>query len=236
MAKTEDCPLCGVAVKQENMLNHLRKVHPQSEQHIQSLKKKARNKDVGKPRARRKHPPSMYMFLGALAVIAVVLMAIALLPQEGGPSTGSSAPSFRILDVEGQWIDFPDQYTNEVVVLDFFQAYCAGCQNNTRKTLTQAYNNYSQVVIISIDIDSSEDEAKIEWFESLFVRPYTWDGDTWRFALDKNQASSSYWGQYTPTTYIVRNGEVFFKHLTGPGVGPLSYEELSYQLDLALTS
>ncbi len=236
MAKTEKCPLCGVAVKPANLVNHLRKVHPHSKQEIQSLATEAKHKEEDRARARRKRPASRWMFLGALAVIAVVIVAIALLPQEGGPPTGSPAPSFRLLDVEGQWIDFPDQYMNEVVVLDFFQAHCPGCQNNTRKTLTKAYNNYSQVVIISIDIDSSEDEAKIEWFKSLFVRPYTLDGNAWPFALDTDQASASYWGQYTPSAYIVRNGEVFFKHLTGPGIGPLSYEELSAQLDLALTS
>ncbi len=236
MAKTEKCPLCGVAVKPANLVNHLRKVHPHSKQEIQSLAREAKHKEEDRARARRKRPASRWMFLGTLAVVAVVLMAIALLPQEGGPPTGSPAPSFRLLDVEGQWIDFPDQYMNEVVVLDFFQAHCGGCQNNTRKTLTKAYNNYSQVVIISIDIDSSEDEAKIEWFKSLFVRPHTLDGNAWTFALDTDQASASYWGQYTPSTYIVRNGEVFFKHLTGPGIGPLSYEELSAQLDFALTS
>lgn len=236
MAKTEKCPLCGVAVKPANLVNHLRKVHPHSKQEIQSLAREAKHKEEDRARARRRRPASRWMFLGALAVVAVVIVAIALLPQEGGPPTGSPAPSFRLLDVEGQWIDFPDQYMNEVVVLDFFQAHCPGCQNNTRKTLTKAYNNYSQVVMISIDIDSSEDEAKIEWFKSLFVRPHTLDGNAWTFALDTDQASASYWGQYTPSTYIVRNGEVFFKHLTGPGIGPLSYEELSAQLDLALTS
>lgn len=234
MAKTERCPLCGVAVKPQNMVSHFRKVHPHSEQQIQSLTRKARDKAVDRARAKRRHPASMWMFLGALAVIAVVIIAIALLPQEGGPSTGGPAPSFGLLDVDGQWIDFPDQYMNEVVVLDFFQAHCPGCQNNTKKTLTKAYNNYSQVVIISIDIDPSEDEAKIEWFKSLFVRPYTWDGNAWTFALDTNRASATYWGQYTPATYIVRNGEIFFKHLTGPGIGPLSYGELSEQLDLSL--
>jgi thiol-disulfide isomerase/thioredoxin len=234
MPKTEKCPVCGVGVKAENLVSHLKKVHPQSKKEIQSIEDKARRKGTGKSKGRRKHPASMWMFLGALALIAVVLLAIAFLPQDEGPPTGSPAPSFRLLDVESQWIDFPDRYANEVVVLDFFQAHCPGCQNNTRKTLTQVYNNYSEVVILSIDINPSEDEAKIEWFKSEFVRPYTWNGDTWRFALDKNRASSSYWGQYTPTTYIVRKGEVFFKHLPGPNVPPLSYEELSNQLDIAL--
>lgn len=231
---TEKCPLCGVAVKTQNMVNHFKKVHPHSEEHIQSLKKRARDEDVDRARAKGRRPASMWIFLGALAVLTLVILAFTLLPQEGGPPPGSSAPSFRLFDVDGQLIDFPDQYMNDVVVLDFFQAHCPGCQNNTKKTLTRVYNNYSQVAIISIDIDPREDEAKIEWFKSLFVTPYTWDGEAWTFALDKSRASESYWGQYTPTTYIVSKGEVFFKHLTGSGVGPLSYAELSEQLDLAL--
>lgn len=82
MAKTERCPICGVAVKAENLVRHLNDTHPR---HPDTPKLREDLKMAGRPggRARRSGSPIRIRgwHIGAvLGIAAIVLVAVVVAP------------------------------------------------------------------------------------------------------------------------------------------------------------
>jgi peroxiredoxin len=232
MAKMKKCPVCGQAIKLENLEKHVKKVHPRekvdmdySEKEERSLvAHKQRNKELSKP-----------VGLWKVAVLVIVVAALVggvflFTPSNPGGSgeikvgTPIDDLDFEVIDTDGNYVKLSD-LNGEVVLLDFMQSTCHFCQENTRDTLVPIYQNYNtKITMLSVSIraaDTNEDLIK-------FKNDYS---AQWSFSLDTAGAASMWGITGTPTSFLIdSNGVVQYKH-----TGVDTYARLSTEIDALIS-
>ncbi len=164
-----------------------------------------------------------------LAAVLLSCMLVAgwqLLPRkenENVPSTGTGigqlAPDFTLTSTEGEEFSLSD-FRGKVVLLDFMATWCGPCISEMDH-LKRVYSDYSAegVIIISIDVDPSEDLHMLEDFKKKVEA-------TWIFASGPS-VGVQYGVMYIPTLYLIGgDGVIVYKK-----VGLTSYAELSSKIE-----
>jgi thiol-disulfide isomerase/thioredoxin len=136
------------------------------------------------------------------------------------PTFTSAAPTFNLVTVEGEPIAL-DQYRGRVVVLDLFATWCGPCRTQMVE-LNKLRASYSEaeVVILSVDVDTSETEQQVKDFRDEY-------NAAWAFALDTDDLGGKYEVSSIPTLAIVtKDGKLAWRH-----AGATSVSELRERID-----
>lgn len=143
---------------------------------------------VAVPRLKSSHRAVLVLLVLLLSVLA----ATACSPVAG--AARPEAPPFSLTSTEGTKINLSD-FRGSVVVLDLMATWCPVC-NDEMKELAQLRQARPEVVIITISVDPTEDEAKLKAFQER----YTAD---WLFACDTDRVWEKYQEFYLPTIVVI---------------------------------
>jgi len=136
-----------------------------------------------------------------LVLLLSVLAATACSPVAG--AARPEAPQFSLTSLEGARFNLSD-FRGSVVVLDLMATWCPVCKDEMQE-LAQLRQARPEVVIITISVDPTEDEAKLRAFQEQ----YTAD---WLFARDTDRVWEKYREYYLPTIVVIDpQGYISFK-------------------------
>jgi cytochrome c-type biogenesis protein len=130
-------------------------------------------------------------------LVLLVLLLIGLAATACSPVASAQRPEahqFSLTSLEGTRFNLSD-FRGTVVVLDFMATWCPVC-NDEMKELAQLRQARPEVVIITISVDPTEDEAKLRAFQER----YTAD---WLFARDTDRVWEKYHEFYLPTIVVI---------------------------------
>jgi thiol-disulfide isomerase/thioredoxin len=201
----------------------------------------SRNRRNGQSRRRRHPPPPPPSFLEqnwrALTIVVVVFLvaavsayAISLPSDEGDKGDGDGngndpppvdmAPEFVLTTVGGEQIALA-QFRGKVVVLDLMATWCGPCVTQMEElNLLRAAYGPSEVVILSIGVDTSETDQQLQTFKD---QNYA----NWQFASDTDNVGTKYDVQSIPTLAIIdKEGGLQWLH-----AGVTSFEDLEKRID-----
>jgi peroxiredoxin len=150
----------------------------------------------------------------------MVIIIVILKPSS---TIGEKAPEFTLTDIDGNTFHLSD-YQGQVVVLDLMATWCGACIKEMSH-LKELYNRYdsSEVVIMSIDIDTKETNEQLRKFKEDY-------GDNWIFARDTDGVSEKYDVYYIPEMVIIdKNGQIAYEN-----VGVTTISTLSKEIDKLL--
>ncbi len=109
--------------------------------------------------------------------------------------TWGNAPDFTLKTLKGETITLSD-FQGKVVILELFGVDCPYCQAQM-PILKQIYENYSDVVIISVDVYYYETEEYLQSFIDFIYEQYGISLD-WYFGMDHDGSIGK--------TYVKNNG------------------------------
>lgn len=141
-----------------------------------------------------------------LALASGITAAFLYFRSGEGVQLGENAPEFTLTDTNGNTFSLSD-FRGKVVVLDFMATWCGPCEEEISDLKVVQQNFGNDVVIISIDVDTSETIGELETFKDEH-------GATWRFAIDTANISPEYGVTAIPHLVIIdKNGNVRFTHI-----------------------
>ena len=230
---TKKCPVCGTAVKLENLEKHVRNQHPRATVDSGAVLTVAERRE-----AKRIHAPTPPKVTSQgrtmIAVVAIVIAVIMLLiiwnPFRGGPGVGDVAPDFTLEACPSGPVTL-STYRGTVVLLELMDVDCGVCKNEA-PTLRTLYQNFSPrgVVFLSvslIDIVAPPDTcATVEDFKVTY-------STDWTYAMDSDgEVRALYKVSGTPTTFILDRDGVIRARFDGRAPG--GYDDYANALESAL--
>lgn len=155
----------------------------------------------------------------AVTVLAVSI-AISFIIHYPTNVSAEKAPDFTLTDIEGSTFNLSD-FKGKVVILDFMATWCSGCKA-MMDDLKEARSRYPDAVIISIDIDPTENNEELENLKNHY-------GADWIFSIDTDGVGLKYGVAAIPKTVILNpSGEISFSH-----TGEVSASRLSSEIEKA---
>jgi cytochrome c-type biogenesis protein len=150
------------------------------------------------------------------AVLLVVVSAGLYLSLGAASSSTERAPAFNLRDVDGRAVSL-EQYRGSVVVLDMMATWCPTC-NQEIPELKAFKSAHPEVVLISIDVDRTENNAKLK--EHMQSK-----GANWIYCMDTDNILQKYKANEIPKIVVINpSGYVTFARAGLVKAGELASE------------
>jgi peroxiredoxin len=136
------------------------------------------------------------------AVIAVGALTIGgqLFSKEEVPKEGNKAPDFSLSGMDGKIYNLSD-YSNNVVILNFWGTFCPPCRNEMPAIEAQ-YNKWKDKGLVVLGINLGEAEVTVQGFVNQY-------GLTFPILYDPNlQIRDRYRVTQYPTTFFIKKGKI----------------------------
>lgn len=124
------------------------------------------------------------------------------------PAVGVAPPKFTLLDLKGDKITLPDDFSGKVVVIRFWIDSCKSCEKEMPE-IDQIYNKYKDkgLVVLAVNVGQSRNAA--EAFATKLHISYP-------VLLDTNSATTERYGvKAVPFTFVVDRKGVITKRILG---------------------
>ncbi len=153
-------------------------------------------------------------------VLGIAIVTLGCMAQDGQEDSSKAkskpaAPSFTLVDLDGNEISLSD-YHGKAVVIDFWATWCLPCiyQIPVLNQLWETHRDSGKIAVIGVAVDV--EGAKV-------VAPYVEEkGVTYQILLGDEELARKYGALGFPALAIVApSGEIAFRHM-----GPIGLEEL----------
>ena len=148
----------------------------------------------------------MKLFLLIIILFFVSLPAIA---QDQEDAAGRKAPNFKLVNIDGQYVELDKETGNGPVLLSFWATWCKPCLEEMAE-YNKIYEQYKEqgFTLFAISTDTEKSVAK--------VKPYIKSkGYDFPVLLDTNsEAARKYYAQQMPYSVIInKGGNIVYTHL-----------------------
>lgn len=136
-------------------------------------------------------------------------LSFSLLAQNDEEITGKKAPNFKLVNLDGKFVELSKEVGNGPILLSFWATWCKPCLEEMVE-YNKIYEQFSDsgFVMFAISTDTEKSIAK--------VKPYIKSKD-YKFPvlLDTNsEAARKYYAQQMPYTVLIdKNGNIVYSHL-----------------------
>ncbi len=142
-------------------------------------------------------------------LIFVFIVSLPLIAQNEEDLTGRKAPNFKLINLDGKYIELNKETGNGPVLLSFWATWCKPCLEEMAE-LNKIYIEYKDkgFKIFAISTDAEKSVAK--------VKPYIKSkGYSFPVLLDtNNEVARKYYAQQMPYTVMIdKNGNIAYSHL-----------------------
>jgi peroxiredoxin len=144
-----------------------------------------------------------------LLLVFVFIVSLPVLAQNEEDITGRKAPNFKLVNLDGKYVELNKETGNGPILLSFWATWCKPCLEEMVE-LNKIYIEYKDkgFKIFAISTDAEKSVAK--------VKPYIKSkGYNFPVLLDaNNEVARKYYAQQMPYTILIdKNGNIVYSHL-----------------------
>ena len=146
-----------------------------------------------------------------LLLLMVILFFVSLpaIAQDQEDATGRKAPNFKLVNIDGQYVELDKETGNGPVLLSFWATWCKPCLEEMAE-YNKIYVQYKDkgFSLLAISTDTEKSVAK--------VKPYVKSkGYNFPVLLDTNsEVARKYYAQQMPYTVLLdKSGNIVYSHL-----------------------
>lgn len=139
----------------------------------------------------------------------VLIVSLPVFAQNDEDITGRKAPNFKLINLNGKYVELNKETGNGPILLSFWATWCKPCLEEMAE-FNKIYKEYKDrgFTILAISTDSEKSVAK--------VKPYIKSkGYDFPVLLDtNNEVARKYYAQQMPYTVMIdKNGNIVYSHL-----------------------
>jgi peroxiredoxin len=144
-----------------------------------------------------------------LFLIFLTIISIPILAQNEEDLTGRKAPNFKLINLDGKYVELNKETGNGPILLSFWATWCKPCLEEMAE-YNKIFDQYKDkgFILFAISTDTEKSIAK--------VKPYIKSkGYNFTVLLDSNNdAARKYYAQQMPYTVLIdKNGNIVYSHL-----------------------
>ncbi len=142
-------------------------------------------------------------------IIFVFFISLPMLAQNEEDLSGRKAPNFKLIDLNGKFIELNKETGNGPILLSFWATWCKPCLEEMAE-YNKIYKQYKDegFTLLAVSTDTEKSVAK--------VKPYIKSkGYDFRVLLDTNsEVARKYYAQQMPYTVLIdKSGNIVYSHL-----------------------
>lgn len=139
----------------------------------------------------------------------MLIVSLPILAQDEEDLTGRKAPNFKLINLDGKYIELNKETGNGPILLSFWATWCKPCLEEMAE-YNKIYDQYKDkgFTLLAISTDAEKSVAK--------VKPYIKSkGYNFTVLLDtNNEVARKYYAQQMPYTILIdKNGNIVYSHL-----------------------
>jgi peroxiredoxin len=144
-----------------------------------------------------------------LFLLLVFVISLPIFAQNEDDITGRKAPNFKLVNLEGKYVELNSQTGNGPILLSFWATWCKPCLEEMVE-YNKIYQEYKDqgFTLLAISTDTEKSVAK--------VKPYIKSkGYNFPVLLDTNsEVARKYYAQQMPYTVLIdKSGNILYSHL-----------------------
>jgi peroxiredoxin len=142
-------------------------------------------------------------------IIFVLFISLPILAQNEEDLSGRKAPNFKLVNLNGKYVELNKETGNGPILLSFWATWCKPCLEEMAEN-NKIYNLYKDrgFTLLAISTDTEKSVAK--------VKPYIKSkGYNFTVLLDTNsEIARKYYAQQMPYTVLIdKSGNIVYSHL-----------------------
>lgn len=144
-----------------------------------------------------------------LFLLLVFVISLSIFAQNEDDITGRKAPNFKLVNLEGKYVELNSQTGNGPILLSFWATWCKPCLEEMVE-YNKIYQEYKDLgfTLLAISTDTEKSVAK--------VKPYIKSkGYNFPVLLDTNsEVARKFYAQQMPYTVLIdKSGNIVYSHL-----------------------